>query len=159
MNRQEQFATEVTLLKTVLSDTQYRDAVAIANGKKELEMDELYDTLYSILMKNMPYGTAKARTGDPVVWIVENLNKYIEASELTETKIKKPVAYDFGFQAHKRGVMCAWSRDKLFISWYKANERQNVFDIEQGLPHMPSQAAKSGWVAGWNAAEADDKDI
>lgn len=33
----------------------------------------LYEDLYDIFWREMPYGTAKARTGDPYHWISERL--------------------------------------------------------------------------------------
>jgi len=42
--------------------------VAIANC--EMEMDtEIFDLLYEYYLPEMPYGIAKARTGDPYEWI------------------------------------------------------------------------------------------
>jgi len=38
-----------------------------------VEYDEAYDILFGHYMGEMPYGTAKATTGDPYVWIAEKL--------------------------------------------------------------------------------------
>jgi len=32
-----------------------------------------YDKLFELYMNKMPYGTAKARTGDPDIWIINKL--------------------------------------------------------------------------------------
>jgi hypothetical protein len=46
--------------------------VAIANG--EMEMDsEIFDALYEHYLPEMPYGTAKGRTGDPYEWISDRI--------------------------------------------------------------------------------------
>jgi|3_EtaG_2_1085321.scaffolds.fasta_scaffold350067_2 hypothetical protein len=34
-----------------------------------------YDKLFGLYMNKMPYGTAKARTGDPDKWIINKLKK------------------------------------------------------------------------------------
>jgi len=36
--------------------------------------EKLYDELYEYFLEDMPYGTAKARDGDPVEWITEHLD-------------------------------------------------------------------------------------
>lgn len=41
-------------------------------------MPQLYFDLFEMYMTEMPYGTAKARTGDPFVWIEERLNSLFE---------------------------------------------------------------------------------
>lgn len=43
-----------------------------SNDEVELPWD-LYTELYEIFYHEMPYGTAKARTGDPYVWVCERL--------------------------------------------------------------------------------------
>jgi hypothetical protein len=48
-----------------------------ANKKTEL----LYDGLYEILVHEMPIGVAKARTGDPEVYILEQVEAYLTAVE------------------------------------------------------------------------------
>jgi len=50
----------------------------IALGMKELsEHDELYEKLFDYYCSSgeMPYGTMKARTGDPWNWITDQLSK------------------------------------------------------------------------------------
>jgi hypothetical protein len=42
----------------------------------------LYEDLYDIFWKDMPYGTAKARTGDPYQWIAEKLFEELGSMEL-----------------------------------------------------------------------------
>ena len=34
-----------------------------------------YEKLFNLYFHEMPYGTAKARTGDPVLWIINKLKK------------------------------------------------------------------------------------
>jgi hypothetical protein len=56
----------------------------IAHGDLELD-DEIYDTLYAYYTNpargpdTMPYGTAKARDGDPYNWIGQQI--YLRACE------------------------------------------------------------------------------
>lgn len=47
------------------------DTALVIQGDKELEdfVDENFDILYEKHMSEMPYGTAKARDGDPYVWL------------------------------------------------------------------------------------------
>ena len=40
--------------------------------------DELFTALYEHWLSEMPYGTAKARTGDPYEWIGERLLQELE---------------------------------------------------------------------------------
>jgi hypothetical protein len=48
-------------------------------GEIDLSSD-LYDKIYDYVVSNtndMPYGTAKARDGDPFEWVLQNLQNYI----------------------------------------------------------------------------------
>ena len=38
---------------------------------------ELQDRVFEYFLPSMPYGTAKARTGDPVQFILDNLNSLL----------------------------------------------------------------------------------
>lgn len=52
------------------------DCHAIGKGRLELDLGSpLYSKLYSLFMDEMPYGTQKARTGDPDVWIADKLER------------------------------------------------------------------------------------
>ena len=51
---------------------QHKAAVADFQESGELT-DELFTALYEHWLSEMPYGTAKARTGDPYEWIGERL--------------------------------------------------------------------------------------
>jgi hypothetical protein len=42
----------------------------------------LYEDLYDIFWRDMPYGTAKARTGDPYQWIAEKLFEELGSMEI-----------------------------------------------------------------------------
>ena len=46
--------------------------------------DSLYDDLYRYYCLNgeMPYGTAKGRTGDPMYWVADKLYSYLEENKL-----------------------------------------------------------------------------
>jgi hypothetical protein len=39
-----------------------------------LDYESLWDKLYDYYLPDMPYGTAKARTGDPVAFITEQVS-------------------------------------------------------------------------------------
>ena len=67
----------ITHLKTAASLTpdQAHQLDQVLSGEVELINTEVYNTLYDYYINNgeMPYGTAKARTGDPDFWIMEQL--------------------------------------------------------------------------------------
>jgi len=48
----------------------------VNNGTKDInDLDQsLLDKLYDYFVGDMPYGTAKARTGDPYEWIADHLS-------------------------------------------------------------------------------------
>jgi hypothetical protein len=48
------------------------DPRAFLDGRCEISYS-LYDDLYCLWVEDMPYGTAKARDGDPYQWIDERL--------------------------------------------------------------------------------------
>jgi hypothetical protein len=53
------------------------DITAITGGKiTELELEDYFDDLYDYFCRSgeMPYGTAKVRTGDPYLWIYDYLD-------------------------------------------------------------------------------------
>ncbi len=52
-------------------------------GDKDLMLDfpDLYERLYDYYSVDMPYGTAKARTGDPDAWILEAAGAELESRE------------------------------------------------------------------------------
>lgn len=52
------------------------DRIAVTKGDMEVGefVDKHFDQLFALHMHEMPYGTAKARTGDPHFW----LDRYYE---------------------------------------------------------------------------------
>jgi hypothetical protein len=65
-------------LSNLLTPEELEIAKQIANGTQELdEHDELYEKLFNHYCDSgeMPYGTMKARTGDPFNWITDQLTK------------------------------------------------------------------------------------
>lgn len=50
-----------------------RDEELLEKGEIETEefVDRHFDALYERHIQDMPYGTAKSRTGDPMVWIYD----------------------------------------------------------------------------------------
>lgn len=71
-NEQPQLSYEQDHLKQHLGNHLYKkleDAMKL-NGEFP---DDLYDNLFEYYLDEMPYGTAKARTGDPMLWIKDKL--------------------------------------------------------------------------------------
>ena len=50
-------------------------ALRMICGEIELFNTEYYDTLFGYYLSEMPYGVAKARTGDPDQWILDRLEE------------------------------------------------------------------------------------
>ena len=55
-----------------LMDQYPKEFEAFLKNGKDLPFD-IYDQLYGIFFHEMPYGVAKARTGDPYTWLHERL--------------------------------------------------------------------------------------
>lgn len=68
---------EKLMRKFSLSDHDATDVLEFALGQTEWEdlSDDVRETLYSHYEKTMPYGTAKARSGDPYEFIGASLVK------------------------------------------------------------------------------------
>ena len=49
------------------------DLFCLVDGTNSEEPWTVYEKLYEIYWQDMPYGTAKGRTGDPYEWISEKL--------------------------------------------------------------------------------------
>ena len=61
-------------LETYLTDKEKGMVASIADGDSDLlDCPDLYERLYEYYLPDMPYGTAKARDGDPLEWIFERL--------------------------------------------------------------------------------------
>ena len=64
--------TEIDQVRDILN--KYPEAYAkILDDGEVNDNEKLYDELYEYFLEDMPYGTAKARDGDPVEWITEHL--------------------------------------------------------------------------------------
>ena len=64
---------EVDEVRDILN--KYPEAYAkILDDGEVNDNEKLYDELYEYFLEDMPYGTAKARDGDPVEWITEHLD-------------------------------------------------------------------------------------
>jgi len=64
------------MLEGYLTEEEYKELIRCVEGELELhECPELYDKLYEYYVDDMPYGTAKARTGDPYDWILEHVEE------------------------------------------------------------------------------------
>lgn len=61
-------------LKKTLNEAERAAVKRIFDGDEELiDNPEIFSKLYEYYLPEMPYGIAKARTGDPDVWIQERL--------------------------------------------------------------------------------------
>lgn len=60
-------------LRDYLTADEMKDLIACVNGEKDIMLNcpELWDKMYDYYAPDMPYGTAKARTGDPVNFVLE----------------------------------------------------------------------------------------
>jgi len=66
------------ILKTILTPDEIEIVRKIINNEVELEdYNELYDKLFQYYLPDIPYGTAKGRTGDSYEWIFQELCKTI----------------------------------------------------------------------------------
>ena len=64
------------MLKVYLTLKEYAELERCVDGELELhECPALYDKLYEYYVDEMPYGTAKARTGDPYYWILDRVER------------------------------------------------------------------------------------
>lgn len=61
-------------LKFKLTQAQSQNVIDVLTKNEDMD-DDVYMTMYDYFMEDMPYGTAKARTGDPIEWICETLCK------------------------------------------------------------------------------------
>jgi len=70
---------EKEALKKHLSDAEWNDLKRCLEGNLDLYMDceKLFVNLCDYYADEMPYGTAKARTGDPDVWILERIGQFM----------------------------------------------------------------------------------
>lgn len=72
--RKEKPGFQRASLAALLTDSELLDTIAVARGHKELSQ-ALEDKLFKFFFDSgeMPYGTAKARDGDPTKWILNQL--------------------------------------------------------------------------------------
>ena len=64
---------EVDYVREILE--KYPEAYAkILDDGEVNDNEKLYDELFEYFLEDMPYGTAKARDGDPVEWITMRLD-------------------------------------------------------------------------------------
>ncbi len=74
------YKTEKEEVLALLSPEEYKAVKRIARDEIDLldDHEELYNKLfyyYVFETGQMPYGTAKARTGDPIDWIMNRLDE------------------------------------------------------------------------------------
>jgi hypothetical protein len=67
------------VLKSIVTDAKlWKEVQDVASGKVDDLSDELYELLFdSEFASDMPYGTKKARTGDPFQWLVAKIRKVV----------------------------------------------------------------------------------
>ncbi|KKN60219.1 hypothetical protein LCGC14_0534180 [marine sediment metagenome] len=65
---------ELNAIRALLTDEEKEALFFVMSGKADI-MDNkgLWEKLYGFYWTGMPYGTAKARTGDPAEWIYDQL--------------------------------------------------------------------------------------
>ena len=65
---------ELNAVRALLTDEEKQALFAVMSGKMDIMDDKgLWEKLYGFYWTEMPYGTAKARTGDPSEWIYDHL--------------------------------------------------------------------------------------
>ena len=65
--------TEIDEVRDILN--KYPEAYAkILDDGEVNDNEKLYDELFEYFLEDMPYGTQKARDGDPVEWITDHLD-------------------------------------------------------------------------------------
>lgn len=68
-------------LQAILSPNDMAELAFILEEKDDYVAEEIlfdssfYDSLFGYFIYEMPYGIAKARTGDPVRWILDRLKR------------------------------------------------------------------------------------
>lgn len=66
---------ELNEIRALLTDEEKQALFAVMSGKIDIMDNQgLWEKLYEFYCKEMPYGTAKARTGDPANWIHGHLS-------------------------------------------------------------------------------------
>jgi hypothetical protein len=57
-----------------------RQIILVSKGDLDIDdlPEDLLSKLYDYFLPDMPYGTAKARTGDPYEWIAGHLNELVQ---------------------------------------------------------------------------------
>lgn len=62
-------------LKEYLTEDEIKELVACVKGEKDIMNDcpKLWDKMYDYYVPDMPYGTVKAITGDPVEFVLERV--------------------------------------------------------------------------------------
>lgn len=55
-----------------LDETQAQNVIDVLTKNEDMS-DDVYSVMYDHFISEMPYGTAKARTGDPIEWICDRL--------------------------------------------------------------------------------------
>ena len=66
------------VLRNLSPEEQHQLRKVLDDRAELMDFDDLYEKLFDYFMSEMPYGTAKARTGDPDQWIVNRLQGGVE---------------------------------------------------------------------------------
>ncbi len=74
----------------LLTASQISALINYVDGYSDEIASDVYDVLYEYFREEMPYGVAKARTGDPVQWISNKLDTMTNA-EIRNAFYRQPV--------------------------------------------------------------------
>ena len=74
---------EEEALRELLSEQEFDNLKRCITGELDLYVDckKLHSKLFDYYTEEMPYGTAKARTGDPDVWIIKRVEEALKADD------------------------------------------------------------------------------
>jgi len=107
---------------------------------------EFQHALYEYYSPDMPYGTAKARTGDPDEWITEHFSKYLEDNGLLPEEAPIPVDDDFS----NENLGPNWGRDgasngRPLGEEYTKYSDEFYADVSEKEKPMEEFLRKHGW--------------
>lgn len=122
-------------------------------GLKELVNDSVnfddkrLQKLYNIYQDEMPYGTQKARTGDPVIFILKELDQLYDRIQKQKYRIYDNVRVNLGHMTTAGFAML--QQQKLMLVRARADSRLKC-DLADGLinfiDHIQDQCVDTGQV-------------
>jgi len=98
---------------------------------------DVYDDLYAYYGDDMPYGTAKARTGDPYEWVYQKLlglskDKLEEGTDISTNRKENPVAMKLE-ERMKNSTIIDEARSLLKDAPKPQDKPKDADDIEQAV--------------------------